>query len=186
MTRHMDGLRKKGALPWPNPQTLDSSEDVFNVAMPTPTASPQVGFWLFSKEDPTSADSKPTAPVPADATPLAASEPLVPVDVVSDAQPTTTALEAPPPVTPGAVAPTDKAKESPQPESSPADALFAAVRATIQQLLCAPMKDTEVAAALDVSNAQAKAWLQRLVDEGVIEKRKKPVDYLVKKSSLFE
>ncbi len=48
------------------------------------------------------------------------------------------------------------------------------------------MKDTEVAAALDVSNAQAKAWLQRLVDEGVIEKRKKPVGYLVKQSSLFE
>lgn len=48
------------------------------------------------------------------------------------------------------------------------------------------MKDAEVAAALDVSSAQAKAWLQRLVDEGVIEKRKKPVGYVVKQSSLFE
>ena len=50
----------------------------------------------------------------------------------------------------------------------------------IQQLLSAPMKDAEVAAALDVSNTQAKAWLQRLVEEGVIEKRKKPVAYVVK------
>lgn len=182
----LDGLRKKGALPWPNPQDVDSFEDVFNVAMPAPTASPQVGFALFSNEDPTSADAKPTAPVPADAAPLAASEPLAPVDVVSNAQPTATALEEPPPVTPGAVAPTDKAKESPQPESTPADALFAAVRAAIQQLLSTPMKDTEVATALDVSSAQAKVWLQRLVDEGVIEKRKKPVGYVVKQSSLFE
>jgi predicted ArsR family transcriptional regulator len=48
------------------------------------------------------------------------------------------------------------------------------------------MKDAEVAAALDVSTAQAKAWLQRLVDEGVIEKQKKPAGYIVKQSSLFE
>lgn len=162
MTRHMDGLRKKGALPWPNPQDLDSFEDVFNVGMPAPTASSQVGFALFSNEASTLADSKPTAPVPADAAPLAASEPLASVYVVSDAQPTATALEAPPPVTPGAVAPTDKAKESPQPESPPADALFAAVRAAIQQLLSTPIKDTEVACVLDISSAQAtggcSAW----------------------------
>ena len=56
----------------------------------------------------------------------------------------------------------------------------------IQQLLKAPMKDAEVAAALDVSNAQAKAWLQRLVDEGAIKKQKKPAGYIVKQSSLFE
>ena len=70
--------------------------------------------------------------------------------------------------------------------STPAETLFAAVREVIQLLLKAPMKDAEVAAALDVSNAQAKAWLQRLVDEGVIEKQKKPAGYIVKQSSLFE
>src|SRR5690606_21449952 len=151
-------------------------------------ASPQVGFALFSNEDPTSADAKPTAPVPPDAAPLpqAASEPSAPVDVVSDAQPTATALEEPPPVTPEAVAPLDEAKEPAQPESTPAEVLFAAVRAAIQQLLSAPMKDAEVAAALDVSNAQAKAWLQRLVDEGVLEKQKKPAGYVVKQKRLFE
>ena len=186
----LDGLRKKGALAWPNPQDVDSFEDVFNVAMPTPTptASPQVGFALFSNEDPSSADTKPTTPVPPDTAPApqAASEPSAPVDVVSDAQPPAEALEEPPPVTPEAVAPVDEAKESPQPESTPAEALFAAVRAAIQQLLSAPMKDAEVAAALDVSNAQAKAWLQRLVDEGVLEKQKKPAGYIVKQKRLFE
>lgn len=184
----LDGLRKKGALPWPNPQDVDSFEDVFNVAMPTPTASPQVGFALFSNEEPTSADAKPTTPVPRDAAPLlqAASEPSAPVDVVSDAQPPATASEEPPAVTPEAVAPIDDAKEPRQPESTPAEVLFAAVRAAIQQLLSAPMKDAEVAAALDVSNAQAKAWLQRLVDEGVLEKQKKPAGYIVKQKRLFE
>jgi DNA processing protein len=48
------------------------------------------------------------------------------------------------------------------------------------------MKDAEVATALDVSNTQAKAWLQRLVDEGVLEKQKKPADYVVKQKRLFE
>jgi predicted ArsR family transcriptional regulator len=56
----------------------------------------------------------------------------------------------------------------------------------LQLPLKSPMKDAEVAAALDVSTAQAKAWLQRLVDEGVIEKQKKPAGYIVSQSSLFE
>lgn len=185
----LDGLRKKGALPWPNPQDVDSFEDVFNVAMPTPTASPQVGFALFSNEEPTAADAKPRAPVPRDAASAlqAESEPSAPVDVVSDAQqPPVETSKAFPPVTPEAVAPIDEGREFSQPESTPAETLFAAVRTAIQQVLSAPMKDTEVAAALGVSNAQAKAWLQRLVDEGMLEKRKKPAGYIVKQKRLFE
>ena len=115
-----------------------------------------------------------------------AHEPSAPVDVVSDAQPPATASEELPPVTPEAVAPIDEAKESPQPESTLAGELFSAVRAAIQQLLSVPKKDAEVAAALEVSNAQAKAWLQRLVDEDVLEKQKKPAGYVVKQKRLFE
>ena len=70
---------------------------------------------------------------------------------------------------------------------SPADALFAAVRDVLLQLLKTAMKkDADVAVALQVSTPQAKAWLQRLVDEGVLEKQKKPAGYIVKQSSLFE
>jgi predicted Rossmann fold nucleotide-binding protein DprA/Smf involved in DNA uptake len=184
----LDGLRKKGALPWPNPQDVDSFEDVFNVAVPTPTASPQAGFALCSNEEPSSADANPTAPVPREAVPVpqAESEPSATVDVIPDAQPPAAASEELPLVTPEAVAPIDDAKESLQPESTPAEVLFAAVRTAIQQLLSAPMKDAEVAAALDISNAQAKAWLQRLVDEGVLEKQKKPAGYIVTQKRLFE
>ena len=184
----LDGLRKKGALPWTNPQDVDSFEDVFNVAMPTSTASPQVGFSLFSNDGPSPAEAKPTAPVPLDVAspPQAESEPSAPLDVVSDTQPPATASEELPPVTTDPVAPIGEAKESLQPDSTPAEVLFAAVRTAIQQLLSAPMKDAEVAAALDVSSAQAKAWLQRLIDEGVLEKQKKPAGYVVKQKRLFE
>lgn len=63
---------------------------------------------------------------------------------------------------------------------TPNDVLFSAVCESIQMLLNTPMKDVEVAAALEVTNAQAKAWLQRLVDEGLLEKQKKPAGYIVK------
>lgn len=175
----LDGLRKKGALPWPNPQDVDSFEEVFSMAMPM--ASPQVGLALFSKEAPTAPALRDTSPVP-----QAASESSAPVDVVSDAQPPVEASEKLPPVTPEVVVSIDEAMESTQPESTPAELLFATVRAAIEQLLSRPMKDAEVAAALEVSNAQAKVWLQRLVDEGVLEKQKKPTGYILKQSSLFE
>ena len=77
------------------------------------------------------------------------------------------------------------ASESPQIVSSPAETLFAAVREVLRQLLKTPMKDAEVAVALDVSSAQAKAWLQQLIDEGLIEKQKKPAGYIVKQTRLF-
>ena len=69
---------------------------------------------------------------------------------------------------------------------APADMLFAAVRDVVLQLLKTPMKDAAVAAALQVSLPQAKTWLQRLVEEGLIEKQKKPAGYIVKQSRLFE
>ncbi len=163
----LDGLRKKGALPWPNPQDVDSFEKVFNVEIPAPTASPQAGFALFSNDEPPAADAKSTA------------------GVIPDAQSLTTASEELTPATPEAVAPIDEAKESSQLESTPSEVLFAAVRATILQLLNIPMKDADVAVALEVSNAQTKAWLQRLVDEGVLEKQKKPAGYVVKQKRLF-
>lgn len=56
----------------------------------------------------------------------------------------------------------------------------------MHELLRTPKKDSEVAAALNVSASQAKAWLERLVNEGVLEKRKKPAGYVVKQSGLFE
>ena len=71
-------------------------------------------------------------------------------------------------------------------QNGPADVLLAAVHEAFQQLLLTPMKDVEVAAALDISTTQARIWLRRLVDEGVLEKRKKSNVYVTKQSRLFE
>ncbi|HBD32921.1 MAG TPA: DNA protecting protein DprA, partial [Cupriavidus sp.] len=148
----------------------------------------QIGISLFSNDGPSPADAMPTSPVPLGTAPVpqVGSQSSAPADLVPDAQRPVAAIEEQPSVTSEAVAPIGDAKESPQPESTPAEVLFAAVRTAIQRLLIAPMKDAEVAAALDVSSAQAKAWLQRLIDEGVVEKQKKPAGYVVKQNRLFE
>jgi DNA processing protein len=59
------------------------------------------------------------------------------------------------------------------------------VREALKQLLVAPMKDVEIADALDISAVQARIWLQRFVDEGVLEMRKRPKVYVAKQSRLF-
>lgn len=113
-------------------------------------------------------------------------EPSVPAEVDSDTRSSALVSEDPPLAVSNAEVPAGETSEKPLPEIVPAELLFSAVRALIQQLLTTPMKDAEVAAALDVSNAQAKAWLQRLVEEGVLEKQKKPAGYIVKQKRLFE
>lgn len=67
-----------------------------------------------------------------------------------------------------------------------ADQLFAQVREVLTQLLLSPMKEAEIAAALQIAPPQAKAWLQRLVDEGVLEKQKNPAGFVVKQPRLFD
>jgi len=182
----LDALRNKGAQPWPNPRDVDAFEEVFNVPTPLATTSPQVGFSLFDGTP--GGSTTPMAPDVSDTVPTAKveNEPSVPADVDSDRR-TPAAVSAEPPLAvSNAEASAGEATEKPQPEITPAELLFSAVRASIQQLLTAPMKDAEVAAALDISNAQAKAWLQRLVEEGVLEKQKKPAGYIVKQKRLFE
>ncbi|MNJ38949.1 hypothetical protein D3C77_338090 [compost metagenome] len=181
----LDGLLKKGALPWPNPQNVDSFEAVFNVAMPAPRETSQAGLELSLNHVPSPVYAKPTDSLTLGVTPVSEAERSAFVEVASDAQLPAAASEELPLVIPECVGPMDEPKKSSQSESPPAEMLFAAVRTVIQQLLNAPMKDVEVAAALDISNAQAKAWLQRLVDEGLIEKQKKPLGYIAKQSNLF-
>ncbi|RMX10711.1 DNA-processing protein DprA [Allofranklinella schreckenbergeri] len=164
----LDGLSAKGACPWPNPQDVDAFEEVFNSAMST--VSPQMGFPSFANEASMAVDARSAV-----------------IDrVASVARPTASALKQSPSVVPRVLGAPSVSEVSQQRESTPAGTLFAAVRVTMQQLLSVPMKGTEVAAALDVSNAQAKAWLQRLVEEGVLEKQKKPAGYIVKRKRLFE
>ena len=180
----LDALRSKEALPWPNPQDAEAFEAVFEVAAPTPLPSPQSGLALFSGDGP--ADVAPTAPSIPETTPAieVPNEPVPPPAAAPVGEPVEPAPDTVPSVALAPEATPEAAKPATTTVSTPADTLFAAVRSVLQQLLKTPMKDAEVATALDVSTAQAKAWLQRLVDEDVIEKQKKPAGYIVK-SSLF-
>lgn len=60
--------------------------------------------------------------------------------------------------------------------STPAERLMSTVRALIEEMP-APMTVKDVAAGLDVPESQARAWLERLVAEGILEKRSRPVRY---------
>jgi len=182
----LDSLRKKGGIPWSNPQDVDSFEAVFDVAVSTLETSQQSDLSLFSGEESSNLPPTPSLlieisqglAVPTETVTLPPHNPSAkPMERLSN--PTSSISPAP-----------DALKESDSPipkmELMPSETLFIAVRELIRFLLKTPMKDVEIAAALDVSNAQAKVWLQRLVDEGVIEKQKKPAGYIVKQSSLFE
>jgi predicted Rossmann fold nucleotide-binding protein DprA/Smf involved in DNA uptake len=182
----LDALRSKGAFPWPNPQDADALERVFEVAAPVAMTSQQSGLALFSGHGTTVvAPSTPSVaePPPAIEAPSASAPPPANAPSSAPVEPTPepTAFVSPP-----FEAPPKPANQTVPVPATPADALFAAVREVITLLLKAPMKEGEVAAALNVTTAQAKAWLQRLADEGVIEKQKKPAGYIVKQFHLFE
>jgi predicted Rossmann fold nucleotide-binding protein DprA/Smf involved in DNA uptake len=73
---------------------------------------------------------------------------------------------------------------------APADELFATVRALVRRMEGA-LSEAELAELLQVSKAQAKAWVGRLIDEGVVERQSKPVRYRVastvgRQESLFD
>lgn len=182
----LEALLEKGAIPWPNPQDADAFESVFEVAAPTPVPSPQSGLALFSRVGPS--DILPTPPAVQETLPAseAPTESAQQAAFAPSAEPVNPAPEPASSLLLVADATPEAAGSMATTASIPADTLFAVVRKVIKQLLKAPMKDAEIAAALDVSNAQAKAWLQRLIDEGVIEKQKKPAGYIVRQSSLFE
>jgi predicted Rossmann fold nucleotide-binding protein DprA/Smf involved in DNA uptake len=66
--------------------------------------------------------------------------------------------------------------------ATPAEALFDKVRELLLNLDTL-QTDAEVAEMLGVSKSQAKEWLKRLVDEGLLEKVKKPTGYRAVSSS---
>lgn len=64
---------------------------------------------------------------------------------------------------------------------TPAELLYSTVSEAMREVLSRPMKDDEVASALGVTKSQATAWLKRLVTEGEVERKSKPVRYVAKR-----
>jgi DNA processing protein len=171
----LDALQKKGALPWPNPQDANSFAEVFNSQILTAVAPQQVGLSMFDESVTTEA----TTLIPA------VSNPHAPIEKLSDSHLTAESSEDLPKLISDSKELTNDWEEPTNQEPSPSEVLFSTVKVAIQQILKEPMKDAEVAAALDVTNAQGKAWLQRLEKDGVVEKLSRPVRYTLRKPDLF-
>ncbi len=170
----LDGLRQKGATLWPNPHDATSFDAVLDEPLPTKMAPSQAGLLPYSSDGSSDATHAPQA----------ISEPFR--SLQSAVQPMATVPSATPSSPNGTEANHNATNLAVQTTSTPAEDLFIAVRVVMERLLKAPMKEAEVAAALDVSNSQAKSWLHRLLDEGVVEKKKKPTGYVLKKTRLFQ
>lgn len=175
----LEALHKKGAIAWPDPSDVESLNLVFDAS---PLASPTSaqGGLAFVSEPASEGDTQTAMPVGNNNLGSA-------VDAVQkDDSPTTEARHMPASVEAEAPPVPVETQEPTNQELRPAQLVFAAVREAMLQLLSSPMKDAEIAAALEVSGPQAKAWLQRLVEEGVVEKRKKPAGYVARQKRLFE
>ncbi|MBF0437002.1 MAG: DNA-protecting protein DprA [Magnetococcales bacterium] len=72
-------------------------------------------------------------------------------------------------------------------QGDPAELLFARVRELLLELLIHPMKESHIAETLNLSKQQNKAWLERLVAMGDLEKQNKPSGtYRLKQKKLFD
>jgi len=173
----LQALRVKGALDWPNPQDEESLAAVFDASAPQDRPAEHPDLPLFSED---AVKSKPAPSVQA----AQVHQPKVETLNSSDAEATEKHSE---PAASDLSEKTESGKTDTMPAQprTPAETLFDAVRDVIQQLLVTPMKESEIAAALNVSPAQARAWLQNLVTEGALEKTRKPAGYVTKQCSLL-
>ena len=174
----LEALQRKGALPWPNPHDVEALNAVFHTAASVSPPSQQAGLPLVEPNDRTGLRT----PISS----LSVREPSPPEHRKSKLAPTADRVV---PVSEPAVAMTLEQASNlgsrPQPRTIAADLVFAAVREAARKVLTTPTKDADFAEALGVSSAQAKAWLKRLLEEGAIERRRKPSGYVVKQSNLF-
>jgi len=133
----LEALRRRGALPWPNPVTPEEFVEALT-AQVHPQGNPPDRDQL---------------PLPTVKEPAQGYETENEIPQTDTPQP----LLAPAPTT-------------------PAEELFSKVRSLLQQMNT-PKTEAEVAVELEVSKGQAKAWLHRLVKEGVLQKLSKPTRY---------
>lgn len=85
-------------------------------------------------------------------------------------------------VSPAQVSQLNVPPEAEDNKSAPKDELFRTVGKILQQELCIARTEAEVMAILGVTKSQAKEWLARSLNEGIVEKVKKakPVQYQAK------
>ena len=177
----LEALRKNGALSWPEPHNVDALNDVFeapvmapreeDVALPLTSSDTPIAALPPSREQATPADEEitrfPTTVARA-------------IEVHPDAPSASAAVPKSSIVDTSRETVSDRTVTASRDESRPAETLLSSVRDVILRLLTVPMTEAQVAAALEVSVSQARAWLKRFVKEGELETRNKPLRYVVR------
>ena len=137
----LEGLRNKGARPWPNPQSPEELNSFF------------ANHYLLHGQ---SIEKQ------------SAEQEEGQITKQTD-------------ITPQASLTTHQCQPEPLREETfrPADEIYATAKEVITKLLHQPKKDTEIAEDMDVSLSQVRAWLKRLVNEGVVTRKERPVRYVL-------
>ena len=172
----IDALHKRGATPWPNPETVDEFESLFTAAShETKSADNSMGL-LFSNIGQTELKSTYPGTNKIQSLPHKVQEPSPQIMQESIVSVVTNKREK---------RPYADSKTEPS-EFNPAKQLFSIVQEIIEQLLKTSMSEADIADTLDITKAQAHAWLKRLLEEDRIEKINKPVRYRLKQPGLFQ
>lgn len=177
----MKGLRaleRKGAYPWPDPDDVPSFDKVFDPEPQSSGSSAQFDLMLTERNALEYAGAPRTRSGSHDAASKSASAdgapglpPVVeqPIAASSTARATLIA-DAP-----------EGCKSTSRPvDVIPADRLFSTVRSVMSELLHTPKGEAEIGTELGVSSVQARKWLRRLQDEGVVERQGRPLRYRLK------
>ena len=176
----LEALRKNGALPWPEPNSVDEFEMVFNNQKFINTKTPsQMDFLSSSEGSKNSQKSMVNETIPLKETINEAPETDVGriVTQKDDIEYKTSKNSS------SYISNKNKLlheqEESPDLKKSMADKLFIEAKKIIEQLLVEPMKDDEVATALNITKSQARKWLQRLVGSDSLKKDEETGHYIV-------
>ncbi len=137
----MEGLRRKGANLWPeNMAPRDLITLLAESVLPRNAVGDALGLTFGDEADSLPRDGEPMGQVPPSSEPDEILRPAPPVDT-----------------------PPSESQESPQ------ECLFGTVR-QLALRLAVPLDEAALAEALGIQKAQAKLWLARLIQEGVVKK----------------
>jgi DNA processing protein len=156
----LQALTRMGAKPWPNPESSDEFLCVFDLTS-TISAGPQSQLSFRSAAANAS---------------TAIENDVADVSNGSDVQ---EALVSTPDLHP-------QPTQHILPTGGHAESLIDCVHTILIDLLTTPKTEKEISQALQVSNSQAKSWLKRFIREGVLEKRTKPVRYVLSRGAYCE
>jgi DNA processing protein len=175
----LDALRAKGALPWPNPDDVTSFRSL--LASATTSLRPDIDILPFPSENHSDAGREPVTTEEVADSSISDGGERNPERGLLEGPPRPYLQEAPPSQGNGL-----HQAVSGSVETKPADQLFATVRELLLDLLKTAKKDSEVATVLGVSKPQAKVWLQRMIEEGLVEESRKPRGFMTKQRRLID